>query len=210
MKGVTDGDYMDWTIVVVASAIVVILTAVTLMWDFTHRVSKAFDEKTRKIMREEFKENNVIQNKSFDLRLEHQNKMLLKDINTLDSRINNYVIEQNKESCQRNAIDALTAHALIESYKRDIKKIYFKLRETGYITDIDKSYIDKIYPLYKDLGGNSDMHQKVGEINDVYSTVIHEAYENKRKKKIAAHKGAVINEAGKMVINDDIQNKKEK
>lgn len=173
-------------IIAVASAITVIITAVVSVWEFTKRIKNSIKDITTDVVKEALASNNETQGKEFDLKLSHQSELISRDIESVNVKLESFIEEQREDNKKKDAKDILTAHALIESYKRDIRGVHKKLKETGYITEPDKAYVDKIYPLYKDLGGNSDIAQKVSEINEVYMTVMRENYEkrrNNRKKK---------------------------
>lgn len=76
--------------------------------------------------------------------------------------------EGEKEHKEMRFVVEYLRDAILESYKHDIRAIYYHLRDTGKLSDTDKSYIDKISPIYFALGGNSDIHAKVSAINAVY------------------------------------------
>lgn len=169
------------SIIAVASAIAVIIGAIMAVWNFTRKIKDSIKEITGEVVEKALENNNKVQGAEFDLKLKHQSELLSKDINEVNIRLNSFTDEQKELHKISEARDNLTRHALVESYKRDIRAIHKKLKATGTISEIDKSYVDKIYPLYRDLGGNSDIAQKVAEINEVYMVVMKENYEKKRK-----------------------------
>jgi hypothetical protein len=77
----------------------------------------------------------------------------------------------------------LLKNANIEVYKNDIRKVYYKLRETGEITDYDKEYVDSVFPIYKALGGNSDTEAKYNEICQFHQKLLRENFEKARAQK---------------------------
>lgn len=78
----------------------------------------------------------------------------------------------------QNKLNETMQQGHLETWKRDIRDAYYTLRETGTIDDYRKSYIDKIYHIYKELGGNSDIDAKYKEISEVYATRTREQVES--------------------------------
>jgi hypothetical protein len=81
------------------------------------------------------------------------------------------------------SIITLLKNANIEVYKNDIRKVFYKLRESGDITDYDKEYVDSVFPIYKALGGNSDIAAKYKEICDFHQELTRENFEKARNNK---------------------------
>lgn len=124
-------------------------------------------------------------------------------------------MEENREQDKRNtdklnATIGLTQHALIEAYKQDFRDVYYKLRETGEISDHDKAYIDKIFPYYKDMGGNSDIAAKYAEICRVVERRTQEAFDEARKQKKRKRKIEFIDASDAQETNDSVDTSEER
>ena len=108
-------------------------------------------------------------------------------IDNLATKLDSYIAEDRQYKHQKDKefleVVALLKSSNIESYKNDIRSIYYRLRETGEISDYDKSYIDSIFPLYTAMGGNSDIEAKYKEICEVYGKITQERFDKKREEK---------------------------
>ena len=60
-----------------------------------------------------------------------------------------------------------------------------QMRKQGFITDQDMAYVDKVYPHYKEIGGNSDISAKVAEMHRIYDLAVVEQMDVARKNKYA-------------------------
>jgi hypothetical protein len=118
--------------------------------------------------------------------IEYHNKASNK-IDVIENKLDQFMKEErcNKENKDKelDKVLKLLKDANIEVYKNAIRKVYYRLRETGEITDYQKEYVDALFPLYRDLGGNSDIESKYKEICDFYNKVTRENIEKARRNK---------------------------
>lgn len=171
------------TIIEIVLLIGSIAGALLAIWALLSRSTTKFEQKVREVVKEEIEESRKQQSRELNIKLEAQSELILKDVDGIGAKLDKHIKEHNELHKQKETKESLLANAMIESYKQDIRNAYFKLRETGEITDKDKAYVDKIYPYYAALGGNSDIHSKYKEISDVYAEVTKENYEAKRKSR---------------------------
>lgn len=170
------------TIIMVAS----LITAITVIIKAVKTISKATDDRTRNIAKEEIEKSNTrlletnafFNNQLKDTLLktiDDSFKVVSYEIGKIGDDLNSFIKEQTNKN------NTLTL-GHIETWKKDIRDIYFHLRRTGEISDDSKSYADKIYHVYKELGGNSDIDAKYKEICEVYSRITHKRYEEMQRK----------------------------
>lgn len=122
--------------------------------------------------------------------IKSQNLMNQK-IDKLSGKLEQFIksdeVYKKEKDRELREILTLLKEANIEVYKNDIRKIFYKLRETGEIKEYDKDYVDSIFPIYKALGGNSDVEAKYREICEFHRKLTRENFEkaraNRKKKK---------------------------
>lgn len=172
--------------------------AILSIWALLAKFNAQLEGRVRKVVKEELAIYSESHDKELALKLDSQQKILLKDIDGLGYKVDRQIKSQEGYIEADKIEKSLMKSALIETYKQDIRDIYYKLRESGEIEDKDKAYVDKIYPYYKSLGGNSDIHSKYSEISQVYSEVTKENYKNKRKNKKTTTTKQVENKEGEL------------
>lgn len=170
-------------ILIVAGAIITIVGAIMAIWGLTEKSKGKLETKISTLIKSALLENNLIQERETKLLLDSISAEQMLRIEMIREDMIGYV--NNLEETNTKIQDCLDKQkaAIIEAFKQDIRAVYFKLRATGELDDIDKSYVDKIYHYYSILGGNSDIHAKMEEMNKVYSKKTFEAVEKKSKKK---------------------------
>lgn len=164
-------DTLSMILAIVGSAISIILS----VWALTERITKKFNQTVDKRIRE----------RDIELKQEIRNErtaMIEAERASIEYRLEALVEDLGLHKEQVTHITEHQTKAILEAFKQEIRAIYYRLRSTGTITDIDKAYIDKIYVHYVALGGNSDIAAKYKEMCDVYSRRTHQAYDEKVKK----------------------------
>jgi hypothetical protein len=172
----------DITVTVEQLAMVVIgvaslLTSISVIWKHINKVKKTLDDRLESVIKEVVFENNTRQDERIKLMLENLKDMFTSETKSIEKRMMSYTEEYNKNRIEELHIIGLLKEGLLEAYKNDIRSVYYRLRDTGEISDADKSYIDKIFPKYAALGGNSDIHAKYEEICRVYERRTQEKYD---------------------------------
>jgi hypothetical protein len=172
----------DITVTVEQLAMVVIgvaslLTSISVIWKHINKVKKTLDDRLESVIKEVVSENNTRQDERTKLMLENLKDMFTSETKSIEKRMMSYTEEYNKNRIEELHIIGLLKEGLLEAYKNDIRSVYYRLRDTGEISDADKSYIDKIFPKYAALGGNSDIHAKYEEICRVYERRTQEKYD---------------------------------
>ena len=145
-------------------------------------------ERLRKTIREVMDERMTSYNQAIDCRIDTSLLSLQNQTNSkvegLERKFDEYVRSDREYKLSKDKefadIVVLLKNSHIEAYKNDIRSIYYNLRETGYISDYDKSYVDTIYPLYTKMGGNSDIQAKYAEICEVYGRITQERFDKAR------------------------------
>jgi hypothetical protein len=157
-------------------------SAILAIWKLTEKTNNKLLNKINTQIEESLLRNNAIQEKEVKLLLDVVSMEFLLKLETVKDEIEQLRVEQKAHNEKVNKVTTAQTHALLEAFKNDIRNIYFTLRETGRLDDVDKSYVDKIYHYYKELGGNSDIHAKVGELNRIYESQTLEAIEKAKSK----------------------------
>jgi len=182
------------------------LTSVAVIWKHLDKIKKTLDLKMEKTIKEIVQDSNIRQDERTSLMLENLKLIFTSEVRGIESRITDYAEKYNKDKEEERAMLQLLKDSLIEAYKNDIRIIYYKLRDTGEISDTDKSYADKIFPKYIAIGGNSDIQAKYEELCRVYERRTQEKYDEtfeKTKTRKRATKKKVPDEQ----INLDDKNK---
>jgi MFS superfamily sulfate permease-like transporter len=163
-----------------------ILGSILTIWAFSSKVKQSRDDNISLIVTKALDEYNDKLEDRMEKKIACADKVSEQKIFGSLSRLEGTLkenIELQKEINASNAEEIdLLKQSLIETYKQDIRDIYYKLRETGIITDTDKSYIDKLMPKYTNLGGNSDVHAKYDEICRVYEKITEENFLKAREE----------------------------
>lgn len=175
-------------IVTVAS----VITAILVIWNFAKRIKKFFQELITNLVINVLDNNNKQIDEKIRDTMENIKERTSFEISLLNDKFDSFIKDYKNRNNIEDAERKLMKEALVEAYKQDIRKIYYKLRETGELSDHDKAYVDKIFPLYKAIGGNSDIQAKYTEMSRVYEKRTQEKYDevykarkSTRRKKIA-------------------------
>lgn len=166
----------------VVSGIAALLTAILVIWNFSNKLKTSIETVTRRTVKEELALNDTAVDYRIKCSSEATQKILASEIQNLDRKIDLFL--QNQKEVNSLELDSikLLKESLIEAYKQDMRTIYYRLRDTGEISDHDKSYVDKLFPKYIALGGNSDIEAKYTEMCRVYETITQENFEKARAK----------------------------
>jgi hypothetical protein len=158
-------------------------SAVLAIWTLLTRVKSSFKDIVTEIVGRVVKENIADSEGRTQKSIEASERRQIEALSGLKIEIEANRQDDLRDKKEAIAAQQLTQHALVEAYKQDFRDIYYILRETGEISDHDKAYIDKIYPYYKQLGGNSDIAAKYEEICRVVDRRTQEAFDKARAKK---------------------------
>lgn len=169
-------------IVMIVVGIATIITSLSVIWKHINKVKKNLDERLEKVIKEVVLDSNQRQDERTQLMLQNLKDMFSTELKVIETKLVAYANEHAKDKQEEWSIIQLLKEGLIEAYKNDIRTIYYKLRDTGEITDADKAYIDKIFPKYVAIGGNSDITAKYEEISRVYERRTQEKYDETFKK----------------------------
>jgi len=177
---------MDVTLnvfIAIIGLIVTIFTGIIIIWQLTDKIKKSTKNISKDVANEQIEEYDKLSRERLTQSIEMIEHKIDTKIDSLKESIASYIKEQKK--LNNNSIEniQLLKASLIEAYKYDIRKVYYKLRETGEITDANKAYIDKIFPMYRSLGGNSDIEAKYKAMCEVYEKQTQEAFDEARRKK---------------------------
>lgn len=170
-----------------------IAAAIITIWKLVERANNKLLDKIDKQIESSLIKNNTIQEREFKLMLDIINMEQMLRIDALKEDLTCFRKDQQEHNDNVGELIELQKAAILETFKQDIRSIYFKLRDTGELEDRDKAYADKIYHYYQALGGNSDVLAKMEEMNQVYSSKTFEAVEEAKKKKSKARKIKDIN-----------------
>jgi len=178
-----------------------ILTAIGAIWTFSSRVKKTFKDSVNVVIKEALEQYDEKINAKIDASMLKVQTGISKDMCLMANRLEIFTGSQNDRNVLTDDSIKLLKDSLVEAYKRDIRGIYYILRDTGEISDHDKSYVDKVYPKYKALGGNSDVEAKYKEICDIYGMITKENFEKARVKK-RSYKKKVVDTAEEEPANE--------
>lgn len=160
-----------------------VASAILAIWALMERVSSRFsrtvDDKIKQATRE-IKEG---YDRELRITIEARKAELDSKLEVVNTKINDLGTGLSNNDKEQQALIEKQSKAILEGYKHDIRKVYYRLRSSGAISDVDKAYVDKIYHHYRELGGNSDIEAKYKEMCEVYSRRTHEAYDKKAKKR---------------------------
>lgn len=176
------GEELVWIIPAAILAIGALASAILTIWKLIEKANNKLLCRIDAQIEESLLKNNAIQEKEVKLLLDVVSMEFLLKLETVKDQIEQLRVEQKAHNEKVNKVTTAQTNALLEAFKNDIRNIYFTLRETGRLDDVDKSYVDKIYHYYKELGGNSDIHAKVGELNRIYESQTLEAIEKAKSK----------------------------
>lgn len=170
------------------SILAAFLTSLAVIFKYINKAKKTVEERAYVAIDKVVADRDKMQDEKTRVLLTSLKESISLDIKCLENSLKAYTDQYTNDKREEWAVIQLLKESLIEAYKNDIRTIYYKLRDTGEITDYDKAYIDKIFPKYIAIGGNSDIRAKYEEICRVYERRTHEAYDevyenNKGKSK---------------------------
>lgn len=163
-------------------SIAALVGAIMTIWAFYEKLKHKVSDKLIETVNEVLEKNNKVQERQFQLLIDMVERNLENNLTKIKEELNAFKQHQQNLNLEQTTIIDYLKNSILEQFKQDVRDVYYNLRDTGIITDRDKSYIDKMYSYYTLLGGNSDVHAKVKEISEVYSRRTHEAYDEKAKK----------------------------
>lgn len=159
-----------------------LLTSITALWKRINKVKESFEDKLENAIRQVVLESNQRQDERTAIMLENLKSMFKLETKNIDKRLNDFSKEYKESQKEEWAAIQLLKESLIEAYKNDIRTVYYKLRDTGEISDADKAYVDKIFPKYVAIGGNSDIKAKYEELSRVYERRTQEKFDERFEK----------------------------
>lgn len=186
------------------SIIAALLTSLAVIFKHINKAKKKVEERMDAAIEKIIIERDKAQDEKTKLLLVNLKESISLNIKSLENSLNAYTDQYAKDKREEWSMIQLLKESLVEAYKNDIRTIYYKLRDTGEITDYDKAYIDKIFPKYIAIGGNSDIRAKYEEICRVYERRTHEAYDEAYEKNKGKSK-----KTAKKVVKDEIKGKLE-
>jgi hypothetical protein len=169
-------------VIMIVTSIATLLASLAIIFKYINKVKKTFEERLEKAIEKVVLDSNKRQDERTYLLLQGLKESISLEIKNVQEKIIEYSKQYTQDKNENWSIIQLLKEGLIEAYKNDIRTIYYKLRDTGEITDADKSYIDKIFPKYSAIGGNSDIQAKYEEISRVYERRTQEKYDEAFKK----------------------------
>lgn len=146
-------------------------------WGILERIQKKTKDTIRTEIKTALLDNNALIMEQTSCKIDTSYKLQDKDIKSLDKLVREHIAATAARDSKHDDMIKALSSGLIEKFKQDIREIYYILRNTGEISDADKAYIDKIFPYYVALGGNSDIHAKYKEICEVYQKRTQENYD---------------------------------
>lgn len=171
------------TIEVALAIVASLLTIILSVWAIISRTNKHTRSIVEEIVEKALTKNNEEQHAWNARENEILREDITKDLSAVVDRFESCTAAQQKTNKKDYEAIMLLKGSVINSYKRDIRKIYYKFKNTGEISDHDKAYVDEIFPKYEALGGNSDIKAKYKEIQDFYTILLKEKFEEARKNK---------------------------
>ena len=169
-------------LVMIIGGIGALLTSISIIWKHINKVKRNLDDRLESVIKEVVIESNQRQDERTTLMLQNLKDMMTTELRVIETKLVAYANEYTKNREEELSMIQLLKDGLIEAYKNDIRTIYYTLRDTGEITDANKAYIDKIFPKYIAIGGNSDIQAKYEEISRVYERRTQEKYDETFKK----------------------------
>lgn len=163
-------------------AIAALLTSIAALWKRIDRVKKGFDDKLENAIKQVVLESNQRQDERTAIMLENLKAMFKLETKNIEKRLNDFNKDYQQNQKEEWSVIELLKESLIEAYKNDIRTVYHQLRDTGQISDADKAYVDKIFPKYVAIGGNSDIQAKYEELSRVYERRTQEKFDERFEK----------------------------
>lgn len=173
-------------IVVALTTVANLITSITVILKASRKVTDTFEAKIKDIARKVTVEELTVTLDFYQQSLNNLRDSVYKALDDTravflrgNKELKAYIEKSNRE---QKKLNKALQQGHLETWKNDIRNVYFTLRDTGTLNDHEKSYVDKIYHIYKELDGNSDIDAKYKEICDVYSIRTHEKYEEAYEK----------------------------
>lgn len=188
----TSTDQLINLILVIAS----VITALTVIVHFIKKSNDTVSVRIRTEAKEVATQEVLMERALREQNLSKLEERLSNRFNSLEDKLDKLIEHNVQQTEQQDRTNYLLQQGHIETWKNDIRTVYYNLRDSGSISDAEKSYVDKIYHLYKEMGGNSDIDAKYNEMVSVYkkrlSEVYDEAYKNKKVTKSTRARQKVV------------------
>jgi hypothetical protein len=142
-----------------------------LLKGITNQIEEAIDKNNKELI-EYFKEH-----------VESVTILTIREIDSLKEIVdtnNDLLIEKLKNFSK---LSSIRQHIILEVVKQYFREIHKTVRITGEIDDEKMSFLDSLFPYYKELGGNSDIEAKYREIRSVYEKRIAEVTDSASKRR---------------------------
>lgn len=156
-----------------------LITASTVIYHFVRngldKINKRIREEARVIAVEAARTEQLAREQS-EKRLED---LMNKKFNQIEQKLDTMIKQDKEQIKKQDKMNDVLQKGHIETWKNDFRSIYYNLRDTGNITDAEKSYADKIYHLYKEMGGNSDIDAKYAEMVTVFTKRLQEKHDER-------------------------------
>lgn len=189
---------MDPLTIIITAVIVLagFLSSILVIWNFIEKAKKSFTQVVNEHIDKALDKNNSNQEtlvrtliEASEIKqqtlVESIRKEQLAYLEGLKEASNIQKEIQDKRDAETDHLFKAIIALHMEQIKKHIREAHAKMRKEGLISDYDMTYIEKIYPHYIELGGNSDIKSKVVELREVYkeaiSEVVAEARQNTKR-----------------------------
>jgi hypothetical protein len=163
----------------------VLAAAIMNIWDLSKRIKTRNETTIETVVDKVLEKYDEKVKARLENKVEKHNNAILQEFKLLEKQITEHFAQQAELHRENDLSIRLLKDSVLEAYKRSIRDIYYRLSKTGEISDVDKAYIDKIFPKYILMGGNSDIEAKYEEIKGVFSKLTQEKFASARAKALA-------------------------
>ena len=157
--------------------------ALLSIWALFERIQKKLLKGITNQIDEAIEKNNKELIEYFKEHVENVTILTIRDIDSLKEIVdynNDLLIEKLKNFSE---LSSIRQHIILEVVKQYFREIHKTVRITGEIDDEKMSFLDSLFPYYKELGGNSDIEAKYREIRSVYEKRIAEVTDSASKRR---------------------------
>lgn len=157
--------------------------ALLSIWALFERIQKKLLKGITNQIDEAIEKNNKELIEYFKEHVENVTILTIREIDSLKEIVdsnNDLLIEKLKNFSK---LSSIRQHIILEVVKQYFREIHKTVRITGEIDDEKMSFLDSLFPYYKELGGNSDIEAKYREIRSVYEKRIAEVTDSASKRR---------------------------
>lgn len=157
--------------------------AIAAIWVLLSRFNSKLDEKIGAVVEPKIEKSEEHMIQMMEEKDKTSNASIISSLNELNRKFDAHAERQNMYNKKDIETFRIVKESLIESYKYHIRQVYWRLRNTGIISEEDMSHVQKIYPKYVELGGNSDIEAKYKEMQSLWAEQTKEAVKKARAQK---------------------------